>query len=157
MTKKMTIWGIGWTLVLTGVPFAVVIGYLNSRFLPNLRLSFLPQAAAWIAGGILILCGVAMLFMSAGAVRKAFREGMLVTSGVFSLIRNPIYCAWIVLILPGIVLISRSVLLWLVPALMYVVFKMLIKKEDGFLEERFGDEYRQYRAKTGELFPRLRR
>jgi len=38
---------------------------------------------------------------------------------------------------------------------MYAIFKVLIKKENDYLEQQFGDEYRAYRKKVRELFPQI--
>jgi len=71
----------------------------------------------------------------------------LVTHGLYSRIRNPIY------VFGGLTFLGLSLALQK-PAL-YIVFIIVIPiqiarahKEAKVLEERFGDEYRQYREKT---------
>jgi protein-S-isoprenylcysteine O-methyltransferase Ste14 len=70
----------------------------------------------------------------------------LVTSGVYSRIRNPIY-VFGGLILAGVALYFRPIFL--------VLFMLLIpmqivraRREEKVLAEKFGEEYRQYKAKT---------
>ena len=54
---------------------------------------------------------------------------------------------------PGWFCCRRRGPLLLTPIVAYVVFKMLIGRESRYLEERFGEEYRAYRAKVNELVP----
>jgi protein-S-isoprenylcysteine O-methyltransferase Ste14 len=83
----------------------------------------------------------------------------LVTSGVFGIVRHPIYAAWIVFNLPGIALLCRSWPMLGAAVVAYAVFKLSIKREDDYLEQRFGQAYRDYRSRVNEIvpFPRQRR
>lgn len=155
MKNKMTIWGIGGTLAWTSVIFSVVIIFINRHLLPGWRFSHLPAVVVWGIGGLFILDGMVILFFSIRSITRAFRNDKLTMAGAYSVVRHPLYSAWIVFIVPGIVLISRYILCWLIPIFMYVVFKALIKKEDDYLEQKFGDEYRNYRKRVNELFPRF--
>jgi protein-S-isoprenylcysteine O-methyltransferase Ste14 len=70
-----------------------------------------------------------------------------VTTGIYSRIRNPIYVGGVIL------LIGIAVVLWnpYILAVLVVVIPMQIwraGKEAKVLEEKFGDEYREYRRRT---------
>jgi protein-S-isoprenylcysteine O-methyltransferase Ste14 len=151
--KRMTVWGIGRKLTASTAAFAVVVAAVNYYFLPQWRFTVLSEKAALVLGVVLIMTGVVALVTLARTVTRAFKAGELATTGMFSITRNPMYCAWIIFIVPGIVIICRDMLLWLIPAFMYGAFKVLIKQEEVFLEQKFGDEYRAYRARVNELFP----
>jgi protein-S-isoprenylcysteine O-methyltransferase Ste14 len=88
-------------------------------------------------------------------IHKYFNEGKLATRGVYAYFRHPIYGSWIVFIVPGVVLMLNSLLGLTVPFFMYVVFSALIKEEEEYLEEKFGDEYFEYKRKVGSIFPRF--
>jgi protein-S-isoprenylcysteine O-methyltransferase Ste14 len=75
-----------------------------------------------------------MLVVAARALNRAYKRDELVSSGVFALARHPIYSAWIVLIAPGLALLSRSWLQLLTPLVAYAVFKLLIHQGDEYLE-----------------------
>jgi len=77
----------------------------------------------------------------------------LVTSEVFGLFRHPVYSAWIVFNIPAIALLFRSWPLLLAPVVAYAVFKLSIRTEDEYLENRFGQEFLDYRARVNELIP----
>jgi len=38
---------------------------------------------------------------------------------------------------------------------MYIVFRMLIKKEEDYLEQEFGQQYLEYKKKVKAVFPKL--
>lgn len=57
---------------------------------------------------------------------------------------NPISAAWIMLIVPGIVIITGNILAISIPFFMYLVFRKYINLEEEYLEEKFGEEYIYY-------------
>ncbi len=72
----------------------------------------------------------------------------LVTDGPFRFSRNPMYLARTLLYVGlGLLANSLAVLLTAVPLLM-VVQHGVIKREEHYLEAKFGDAYRQYRARV---------
>ncbi len=87
----------------------------------------------------------------------AYNSDTLATTGIFGIVRNPVYSAWIVFIIPGLVLLSRSWPLMLTPLVAYCVFKARIWRENDYLEKRFGEAHRQYKVQVNELFPFPRR
>jgi protein-S-isoprenylcysteine O-methyltransferase Ste14 len=71
----------------------------------------------------------------------------LVTRGIYSKIRNPIYIFGSWLIAGAFLVIGRP--LWLL--IFVIIIPMQIwraRKEAAVLEAKFGDEYRAYRAST---------
>jgi protein-S-isoprenylcysteine O-methyltransferase Ste14 len=106
---------------------------------------------------LLLLVGIPMLVVAARAATRAYRANQLATRGVFAIVRNPIYSAWIVFILPGLVLLSPSWPLLLTPLVAALVFKLRIRRENEYLERQFGAAYRRYRAEVNELIPVPRR
>jgi protein-S-isoprenylcysteine O-methyltransferase Ste14 len=79
------------------------------------------------------------------AVRAKARQ--LVTRGLYSKIRNPIYVFGSFLLTGDILVFGKPVLL-LIFALLIPVQLLRAKKESEVLEAAFGDEYRRYRAGT---------
>ena len=102
---------------------------------------------------VLLIAGISMLVIAARAVTRAYNNDQLVTSGILALVRNPIYSAWLVFIIPGLALLGRSWPLLLTPVIGYAVFKRLIHREDEYLRQRFGKTYLDYRAQVSELIP----
>ncbi len=109
------------------------------------------SAAAW-AG--VALCAVALVLMALALVAfgTSFRIGIdedhpdtLVTSGIFSVTRNPIYVAFAMLLV-GEFLILPSWLLLLYVVAGFMLFHRQVLREEAFLAEHYGQEYRAYCA-----------
>lgn len=115
----------------------------------------LPRGLPWAAGAGLIAAGLcfgvwaARTMRSAGtAVRTSEPTTALVTTGPFALSRNPLYVSMTVLYV-GIAVAARSVwALALLIAVLVVVRWGIIAREERYLERKFGDEYRRYKARV---------
>ena len=114
-------------------------------------------AAPWIGGVIglpLIAVGVGLSAWSVLAAGDTEIESpnRLLTSGPYSLSRNPMYVAWMLMYL-GIGLTANS--LWIIAFLPIVVaftHFVDVRKEERFLEKQFGDEYLQYKGQVRRYF-----
>ena len=76
----------------------------------------------------------------------------LVQSGIYGVVRNPIYLATM-LLWPGVCLVFRS---WLVfPIFAYFLLFGVLRgsQEEGILREHFGAEFEAYRSRTWRLLP----
>jgi len=152
--KRMTQWGVGPKFTFICISYAVVIVLINAIFFPALTIP-IPRILALVLGLILIIIGVPIFLIPGSTIHKYFNEGKLATKGVYAYFRHPIYGSWIVFIVPGIVLIFNFLLGLTVPIFMYVVFKVLIKEEEEYLEKKFGEEYFEYKSEVGSIFPKF--
>lgn len=75
------------------------------------------------------------------------RATNLVTSGLYSRVRNPIYVFSTIGVL-GVIIWSGQPVYLLLLALLVAVQILRSRKESAVLEEKFGDEYREYKRKT---------
>jgi protein-S-isoprenylcysteine O-methyltransferase Ste14 len=83
--------GIGPGLVVVSLSYFFVALILYSSY-PSIFL--LPQAFSVIyvlIGIILTIFGFIMYVLGASVVKKAFREGRLITDGAYGIVRNPMY------------------------------------------------------------------
>jgi protein-S-isoprenylcysteine O-methyltransferase Ste14 len=123
---------------------------------------FVPAAqsrAGWIVGVLLILLGETIRFLgvaAAGAVtrRRSRNVQRLVTYGIFSWARNPLYIGNLLIWLGFLV---GSGVLWFLPValvLFAVEYTLIVRYEEGVLESIFGDEYVAYKRRTPRWFPR---
>jgi protein-S-isoprenylcysteine O-methyltransferase Ste14 len=84
------------------------------------------------------------------------REHKLVTQGPYAFIRHPMYLSFILQGI-GLTLIAAN---WVIAFFMLlppiIAYLRRSKQEEVMLEEVFGDAYRDYKARTGSLFPRIK-
>ena len=134
---------------------ALLIGFVLDRLL---RLPFpIPgiDLVDWIIGGSLILIGLALAaagirnFSWAGTpVQGTKPTRALVTTGIHGWTRNPIYLGMF-LLYGGIGVAARSPwILMLTLPLAITIRYGVVAREETYLERRFGDAYRDYKARV---------
>jgi protein-S-isoprenylcysteine O-methyltransferase Ste14 len=157
MKQQISRWGVGPSIVVSAGVYAAVAGMATWLWPDRCLVTAVPRMGFLVAGIVLLLIGIPMIVVAARAATVAYNSDKLATTGIFSLTRNPIYSAWIVFNIPGLVLISRSWPLFLTPLIAYIIFKARIGRETEYLEKRFGDDYRTYKTQVNELVPFPRR
>lgn len=153
MQERLSRWGVGPNIATAVLTYAAIAAGATYAWPEACVLSAVPTAVSVAVAAVLLVLGVSCLAAAATSVMKAYQYDRLVTSGIFSVVRHPVYAAWIVWILPALALLSRSWPLFLAPLVAYAVFRLRIHCEDEYLEQRFGQAYRDYRARVPELIP----
>ena len=136
---------------------------------PNFALLFVVQVGAGIAILIAIVLlptpwnwahwlglaiatpAVVLLFIARYQLGRSFsvtpQARQLVSHGIYSKIRNPIYVFSAMLIF-GFLLALQKPIVFLLLAILIPVQTFRARQESKVLEEKFGDEYRQYKRST---------
>jgi len=103
------------------------------------------------AGAALLLVGYAGIVAARYYLGKSFalrpEAHQLVTRGIYSKIRNPIYVFGLIAI-AGLVLVLHRPILWLLVLAIAIMQAARAHREAQVLEASFGDAYRDYRRKT---------
>src|ERR1039457_1556350 len=104
----------------------------------------------WI-GLLLALIGLGGVILSRYTLGRSFsiaaRATALVTTGIYSRIRNPIYVSGMAFFVGLIVIVRRPE--WLAVLLVLIPMQIIrARREAAVLEAKFGDEYREYRKRT---------
>ncbi|MFX1565384.1 MAG: isoprenylcysteine carboxylmethyltransferase family protein [Promethearchaeota archaeon] len=114
----------------------------------------------WI-GVIIGVISLAFLWWVQATLDRGFSPSLtihdqhvLVTHGPYRRVRHPMYTVHIFYFLSWF-LISANILFFFVWALMLFYIITRIPKEEAMLLSQFGDEYREYMARTGRLLPPL--
>ena len=152
--KKMTIWGIGPKIMIPGYSVLVILSWLPIKLsisgIINVPKNFLAAIAL-----IIICIGIIMLAMANAEIKKALGTNQLVTAGLFSRIRNPMYAAHIYFLMPGLCLLTNNAITLFSVFCTVIIFLILIPKEEKDLEENFGIEYLEYKTRVGRLLPKF--
>jgi protein-S-isoprenylcysteine O-methyltransferase Ste14 len=110
-----------------------------------------PWSALRVLGLILMLGGGGVLTVARLQLGNSFsllpKASELVTRGIYSRIRNPVYVFSAILIAGLFLYVSRPQYFWLF--LILIPVQILRARAEGkVLEERFGEAYTQYKART---------
>jgi protein-S-isoprenylcysteine O-methyltransferase Ste14 len=110
-----------------------------------------PWDAMRITGLVLVAFGLLMLTVARFQLGNAFsvtpQARMLVTRGIYSRVRNPIYVFGTVVIV-GLIFYFRVPIFLLVLLILVPMQVLRARAEARILEQTFGDDYRRYKRST---------
>jgi protein-S-isoprenylcysteine O-methyltransferase Ste14 len=129
---------------------AIAAGFVVDYLYP---VSLGVPAALQIIGAPVLVLGVALPILLSLSFRRVKTNiepwkptNVIITTGIYGYSRNPIYLGFCLISL-GIGIWSNK--LWLLmstPIVGILIYFIAIRKEELYLESKFGDQYRQYKA-----------
>ncbi|MFW9941314.1 MAG: methyltransferase family protein [Candidatus Thorarchaeota archaeon] len=148
--------GVGPKIFIVFAPFMILFGILNSFIYPIFRIT---KNYYWIfiIGLIMSILGTLMFIYSERNIKSAYRTSELITTKIYAYVRHPMYAIWGLAILPGILCLFNSWFLFLVLPIYYIIVRLFIKKEEKYLEKKFGEEYVNYKTQVNAFFPKLKK
>ena len=156
---KMPIFGVGPIYVITSLILTIAViwlhlnGYIYQGELSQGKIFFI------IAGIFMILLGI-YLWIQAVIVQKINKkvtEKKLITTGVYSIVRNPVYSAFI-FIFTVLLLFTANYILLILPFVFWAFLTILMKNtEEKWLKNEFGEEYEVYLKQVNRVIPWIRR
>ena len=100
-----------------------------------------------IAIGIAIVLFCAYLFKRNNTEIVPFRESSyLITENIFNYSRNPIYLGMIVTLIGVWIFLGSLTPILIIPLFSWLILELFIKEEEKMLEDKFGEDYREYKA-----------
>lgn len=153
--RKLTFAGASPIIFFTTVAYTIPIIVINHLLKPMFALDFIPRRVLIIVAIILLGLGIPLYFITLKILIAATRRQELVTHGIFSICRNPLFAVVVYLILPGILLFFNSWLLLTIPCGAYIMLKLFIGREERLMEKAFGQEYIAYKDNTPAVFPKV--
>jgi protein-S-isoprenylcysteine O-methyltransferase Ste14 len=116
---------------------------------PSHRLIVDVLGGSWILLGLLLFIWAQIAFRRAGTSPiPHVPTAALTPDGPYSVTRNPMYLS-MAMFCVGISLVAN--MLWpllSVPVAIFIIDRIVVPKEERYLEAKFGDEYRQYKARV---------
>jgi protein-S-isoprenylcysteine O-methyltransferase Ste14 len=162
--EKQGKWLFRWRsyLPLLGIP-VVIIALRNSEFLERIFgnvaedfWSFFSVFVSFLGLGIRCLTVGYVPRGTSGRSTHSLTAETLNTTGMYSIIRNPIYLGNFVIIL-GLVLFIQvwwfALIVWMG---FWLYYERIIFMEEEFLRKKFGDYFLEWAKKTPAFFPRLK-
>lgn len=147
--------GVGPIIVIPQV-ILTIVGLMLSRLslIPCIKFGVF-KSFGIIAGMLLIVMGL-YLWIAANFKEKitdSIKNNSLITTGVYSATRNPIYSAFF-LVCCGLILVANNLLLFFIPVICWIYMTVLLKRtEEKWLLNLYGEEYRSYCKKVNRIIP----
>ena len=112
----------------------------------------LPNLVAWVIGGIIFVlamtfAGLGVYQIRMGALKLPSNEMKLQTSGIYGVVRHPIYFGDAFWPLGWSMMFNASYSLMLSPLWLVVLLLFSLIEEERLVEE-YGEEYRKYRERV---------
>lgn len=138
--------------------FSVIFAVINWKyFFPNWHGEPIEEYLDGAGFCILFLGFLLRMISRSQKRRESDNSGLLVTSGIYALVRNPMYT--------GTFLVGAGVILvlfhwWLLPlyvALYSTIYWPQVRKEEKWLTAHFPDSYPEYKRLTPSCIPHLKK
>jgi protein-S-isoprenylcysteine O-methyltransferase Ste14 len=122
------------------------------------------EPLSFFLGSFIVLLGLLVRFFSQGFAGDWMRgneveASYMLDEGVYSIMRNPLYLGNFFIGF-GFTLASNFSLIFLLPIYLlgfFIYYYLIVKEEECYLEEKFGEEFIQYRKSTPAILPNFRR
>jgi protein-S-isoprenylcysteine O-methyltransferase Ste14 len=127
---------------------------LRERFLPHTTPVYAIGLVLAMSGAVLAIYSRALLGREWSATVQLKQGHELITRGPYRLVRHPIYSGLLLLFLGHAVMVGD----WrglLAVAIVFASFWRKLVQEEAWLAERFGEDYREYQARTKALVPAI--
>lgn len=159
MKKYLELMGVG-PLYVTLITLCTV-GYF---ILDSKEILYFPVSGIFnliFLGAVIFFLGFGVFLWIQGAVKsnlqKSIKANQLLTTGIYGVVRNPIYTAfmfveWGILMLTGNLFVLTAIPLY------WVMMTILLKyTEERWLLKQYGAEYKRYCRKVNRCFPIVKR
>ena len=157
MAARLSLWGVGPKTIGLTVLYGLLTLWITRQWPQCFSLGFIPYVYL-LAIAIVLSVPTAVLYaVTLHAISRAYKADRLVTTGVYAVCRNPLYAVWVFLWLPIIALLCNSWLFLTCSVVLYVLIRWFIGCEEKYLEERFGQEYLDYKRRVNAVMPTWRR
>lgn len=139
-------------LALAVVVIGLALDWLAPAYVLTLLLSLQDRI---VIGVLLIVVGLGLAISALGTFKSARTHAepwkpstALVTEGIFKWLRNPMYVGGISILAGLSILLASDWMLVMTIVFVPVIHFGVVLREERYLEAKFGDAYRQYKARV---------
>ncbi len=124
--------------------FYMVLFLPFPRISPDFKLTFMIGLFITILGQSIRMLTVGLVYVARGGKKRRIHAENLVTDGMFSHARNPLYVGNIFMIV-GMSILSNSLfaILFMIPLFIFI-YQAIVRAEENFLKNKFGIVYDTY-------------
>jgi len=147
-------------LVINGIGMIIPLVYVFTSKL-DFANYYLPEWVGWL-GAVIFLDAIWLLYLSHRDLGRHWtatvgirEEHKLITTGIYKYIRHPMYAAHIVWAIAQILILHNWIAGYSFFITMLPFYFYRRRKEEEMLMEEFGEEYKEYKKRTGSLIPRF--
>ncbi len=149
---KMSLAGIGFWFALYSILASIPLLYLQYNYFKPFGKDTLINE---VIGLLLIVIGILLIMYSGKTIRNCYYKDILCTNGPYKIVRNPLYATWTFIMVPALSIFLGYYLLFILPIIMVILLKLMLKKEEDYLSNKFGDLYLLYKSQVPQIFPKL--
>ena len=157
--KHLPLYGVGPIYVITIIVLSIsgifmsAKGYINSGRVDRLKVLFLVLGLIMIAFGISIWIAAVIK----AKIDNNIKNNQLVTTGIYSYVRNPIYSAFMI-VCAGAIFCANNLWLLILPILYWIGLTLLMKAtEEKWLKDLYGEQYIEYCKNVNRCIPWFRK
>lgn len=152
--RKMSYLGVGPIFVIVGGIMVYIAKLLSEiSLLQNAHFTSIDSLMVVISIFLIVL-GFIIWFMGAfiSKIDKHISKNQLVTTGIYSIVRHPIYSGWLLGYTGGIIYLNNLYLL-ILPIILWKILQYLVKHEEANCTKLFGTDYTDYKSKVNCCIP----
>ena len=153
--SHLPLFGVGPVIIALQILITAVGIYVSYRGCLDVGKTRLLNIPLKMIGAGLILSG---LYLNYSAKRKSklfemVAENKLITTGLYSVVRNPVYSA-VLLACTGAVCIANNLFLFVIPVICWIYMTIFLKlTEEKWLTDLYGQEYIEYCKNVNRCIP----
>lgn len=96
---------------------------------------------------------IGLEYIVRGGLYRQIYADKLVTSGIYSICRNPMYFGNILILLGVGIFANSALFVFLTIPIFMILYAAIILAEQSFLENKFGEEYNLYKKNVNSIIP----
>lgn len=154
--NHLPLYGAGPFLVAPVIVISVVCLILTAyNWIPKYEITSLDWLLI-ILGILIVIYGIVFWISAVRSdIDDNILENKLKTTGVYGLVRHPIYAAFLYVSI-GLILISCNIYLFFLPVIYWIFLSVMIKStEEKWLIDLYGEDYLNYSKQVNRFFPKL--